>query len=178
MFPFKATSCSKDEFRALIVENQEMVYRVCFGVLRNQFEAEETTQDVFVQAWKSMNDFRKEAKISTWLYRIALNKSLNVLRTRKKTLMVNIEEAYSVHSVDHVDHSMDREHHRVMLREAFSKVPKKQLKAFILTKYEGLSMDEAAKILDCSRNSVEVNVHRARIRLREILSERYNIKNI
>jgi len=66
-------------FQILVEKYQEMVFRTCMGLLHNPDDADDIAQEVFVEVYESLGYFRHEAKLSTWIYRIAVNKSLNYL---------------------------------------------------------------------------------------------------
>ena len=71
-------------FKQLVEKNQQLVVNICTGFLHNIADAEDIAQDVFIEVYLSVHKFREDAKISTWLYRIAVNKSLNHIRDNKK----------------------------------------------------------------------------------------------
>ncbi|HOW41538.1 MAG TPA: sigma-70 family RNA polymerase sigma factor, partial [Bacteroidales bacterium] len=72
----------RDKYRLLVERHQQMVFRTCMGYLHNRDDADDLTQEVFIQAYQSLSRFRKDSAFSTWLYRIAINASLN--RTRRQ----------------------------------------------------------------------------------------------
>lgn len=70
----------QDKFRVLVESYQSMVFRTCMGFLHNKDDADDLTQDVFIQVYQSLQGFKDEAAFSTWIYRIAINASLNMVR--------------------------------------------------------------------------------------------------
>ena len=77
-------SRNEQTFQFVVNQYQEMVGNVCYGFVQNQSDAEELVQDVFVEVYTSIHKFKGNSKLSTWLYRIAVNKSLNLIAKRKR----------------------------------------------------------------------------------------------
>ncbi len=83
-------------FRILVEQHNQLVLRTCMGFVHDQHDAEDLAQEVFVEVYHSIEKFRKESKLSTWIYRIAVNKSLNFIRDNKrKRLLQSIENVFS-----------------------------------------------------------------------------------
>ena len=173
---------SKDQgaFKALVNRYQALVINTCYHLLGNRQDAEDVAQEVFFQVYKSVKKFRQEAKISTWLYRIAVNRSLNFIRDKKrsgwlKSLSSLVEgEQQEVAEVpasdaDRPDVALEKKERNVMLQKAIDSLPGKQKAAFVLHKYEGLSYQEIAEILHRSLSSVESLIHRAKLNLQRKL---------
>ena len=74
-------------FRKLVADHQDRIVNTCYGFLQNRQDAEDVAQEVFMEAFRSILKFRGDAKISTWLYRIAVNRSLNLIQSKKKKRM-------------------------------------------------------------------------------------------
>jgi len=70
----------REKFRILVEKYQQLVFRTCLGFLHNKDDADDLTQDIFIQAYQSLKGFKGEASFSTWIYRIAVNASLNKVR--------------------------------------------------------------------------------------------------
>lgn len=168
-------------FEDLFMRFSPMVCNVLYRMLRNKQDAEEITQEVFFQAYKSIKDFRAEAQLSTWLYRIAVNLGLNHQRKRKYERWLCLD-LYSLkdehHSLDYPDKislgpadTMVRQETETIVREAIDALPEKQRTAVILSRYEGLPYEEIARILEISLASVESRLHRAKKTLAKKLLE-------
>ena len=159
-------------FQKLVEHHKAFVYNTCYNFIGNHQQAEETAQDVFLQIYKSASAFRHQSKVSTWLYRIAVNRSLNVIRRNKRSRWIKsltteeIEEARGKEP----DKLLEKKEMKDLLKAAVDSLPEKQRVVFILNKYENLSPGEIAEILDISTNSVEVRIHRAKINLQKKLS--------
>ena len=87
-------SGSQSAFRHLVDKYQVLVFNTCIGFVGNRQSAEDLSQDVFIETYRSISKFRGEAKLSTWLYRISVNKSLNHIRDHKKHNVVRSLERF------------------------------------------------------------------------------------
>ncbi len=165
-------------FETLVEKYQEMVYRTCIGLLHNPDDADDIAQEVFVEVYESVGFFRHEARLSTWIYRIAVNKSLNHLKKiRKKSLFKSLEEIFqsgqkndlTVTLADGADKSVEAEEQKKILEAALNKLPENQRIAFVLFRYDELPQKEIAEIMGLSVSAVESLVHRARKNLFKLL---------
>lgn len=176
-------------FALLVDKYQKMVVNTCRGFVTNYADAEDLAQEVFIELYESLPEFRHESKLSTWIYRIAVNKSLNQVRKKKReTIFSSFASVFesseqqkkeSTHpdSTDEADKQLNtRELHRT-IKEAINKLPKNQKIAFILNKYQDLSYKEVAEVMDISLSSVESLIFRAKANLQKLLSDFYK-KNI
>ncbi len=167
-------------FKALVNRYQALVINTCYLLLGNRQDAEDVAQEVFFQVYKSAKKFRQEAKLSTWLYRIAVNRSLNFVRDNKRsgwlrslsTLLEDDREVVTdvpASNSDRPDVALEKKERNVALQKAIDSLPEKQRTAFVLHKYEGLSYQEIAGILQRSLSSVESLIHRAKSNLQRKL---------
>lgn len=164
----------RDSFRILVERYQQMVFRTCMGFLHNREEAEDLAQDVFIRAYQSLSRFRGESAFSTWLYRIAVNASLN--RIRRSSLKITFETLENTvisapaTSEDDPEKILISREQSVWLRRAVNSLPENQRTAIILSKYEDLSQKEIAEIMMTSEGAVESLLFRAKRNLRKRLS--------
>ncbi len=149
----------REQFKDIVSENYSLVYRACYSILLNREDAEDLCQEVFAKAFLSYNQFRKESKISTWLYRIAINLSLNHKKRQSKLQLVKNDYEHSAQESNE-DHEIQQKR-KETLRQVLDELPEKQRTYFIMNKYNGLTAKEIADIMECSQNSVEVTIHRA-----------------
>lgn len=174
-----------DAGRFLVKSHQLQVINVCLGLLHNHEDAEDIAQDVFVEALKNAHRFRGDSKISTWLYRIAVNRSLNHIRNnRKKRFLYEIGAVFGL--ADDVDNNKSGEPYtednklesnelRHLLKSAIDSLPENQRVAFTLNKFEELPYAEIAEVMQVSLPAVESLIHRAKINLQKKLK---NYKNL
>ena len=143
-------------FEYLVDQYQELVGNTCYGFVQNQTEAEELTQDVFVEVFLSIKKFRGEAKLSTWLYRIAVNKGLNAVNKKKRKRRLQTvstffgfgeekERDFPDDKQANVLEQMEATETKKALEMAIERLPDKQRSAFVLRKYEELSYVEIAQ---------------------------------
>lgn len=151
-------------FEELFNQYQLKILNLCYAMLHNREEAEDLTQEVFLEIFRSLNKFQNRCKLSTWIYRIAVNKTINQTKKNKLRRFFSIDsnDALIVSSFEHTDWSLEEKQYNTYLHQALEKLPTKQKQAFILYSYDGLVQKEIAEIMNCSLQSVEVLVHRAR----------------
>jgi RNA polymerase sigma-70 factor, ECF subfamily len=173
-----------EAFRQLIDKYQLLVHKTCFNILRHKEDTEDTVQEVFIESFESIHLFRKESKFSTWLYRIAINKSLNHLRKHKwKKTVSSIETFFggdkntTLEVVDPNSHNapetIDYSERTRVLQSAINSLPENQRIAFTLCKYDELSYQEISDIMNLSFSSVESLIHRAKMNLQKKLINYY-----
>jgi len=171
-------------FRQLIADHQDMVINTCYGLLQNREDAEDVAQEVFVKVFESIGSFRGQSRLSTWIYRIAVNQSLNMIRkNRFKSLWTKLEEAFSDPALHgpHRENGHDFGPHRKMesqegmaiIHQAIKNLPKNQRIALTLHKYEERPYQEIAEIMDTSISSVESLIFRAKKNLKKKLVHYY-----
>jgi RNA polymerase sigma factor (sigma-70 family) len=166
----------REAFRALVAEYQEMVTRTCFHFVRNLVDAEDLAQEVFVEVFLSVHKFRGDSSLSTWIYRIAVNKSLNLLRKneRQKTWK-SIESFFGGKNNPVLDipqpdkHNLEADEEKAVLYRAIERLSENQRTAFTLHKFEELSHKEIAAILNTSVSGVESLIFRAKSNLQKRL---------
>lgn len=176
----------RQAYRTLVETHQQMVVNTCLGIVHNQADAEDIAQDVFLEVFRNSGQFRGDAKLSTWLYRIAVNRSLNHIRNnRRKKFWQSLEETFkggrnaSNEISDYrTDQAITDEQRRELLHQVIDKLPEKQRVAFTLNKYEDLSYQQIAEIMELSLASVESLIHRAKKNLQDQLYECYKKKCI
>jgi RNA polymerase sigma-70 factor (ECF subfamily) len=167
-----------------VERNSADVYKVALKLLGDEDEAEDVLQETFLSAFKAIGGFEGRSQLSTWLYRIAHNASLMRLRKRKRVTTFSLDQpsagagedsrALSRHVVDWSavpdDQLMTAEARREMDR-AISELPDTLRSVFVLRDIQGLSGAETAEILEITVPAVKTRLHRARLWLRDRLSE-------
>ena len=173
---------NKDEqaFKMLVYEYQDMVFRTCMSILHERDDADDVTQEVFIEAYHSVYNFRANAKISTWLYRIAINKSLNYIRDNKRRkllqsigLIKGLDIADDDQSFDQPHEQFSEKQRKKLIDAAIDALPANQKSAFLLSKIEKLSYKEIADILNISIPSIESLIFRAKKNLQKKLIHHY-----
>jgi RNA polymerase sigma-70 factor, ECF subfamily len=173
-------SGDREEFSRLVEAYSNKIFRLAIKMLNQQQDAEDVLQETFLKAYRGLKSFDGRSKLSTWLFRIATNEALMVLR-RKQPDMVSIDEPIETEEgerepVQIVDWcclpenelmSMESRHY---LDTAVTKLPNSLRMVFLLRDIEDLSTQETADVLGLSETAVKTRLSRARMRLREELS--------
>lgn len=171
----------KDLFTSIYEKNKGLVYNLSLHYVQNIEDAEEITQDVFLQVYQSLEKFKNNSSISTWIYRITVNKSLDYIKKKnsKKRFFVfgkkseNEHEYLSISSFNHPGIDLEDKENSKILFEAINSLTENQKTAFILSKIEELSNPEIASIMNTSISSVESLIFRAKKSLQEKLEQKF-----
>ena len=162
-------------FRNLIEKYQTMVFRTAMGFVHSKEDAEDITQDVFVFIFNSLDSFQYKSTLSTWIYRITLNTSINfVNKHRVKNFFVGIEDTLTTffhRTPEHQDpHAqLEEEELKKSIKNAIDTLNDKQKTAFVLSRYDDLPQREIAEIMGISEGAVEQLLQRAKTNLRKKL---------
>jgi RNA polymerase sigma-70 factor (ECF subfamily) len=176
-------SADEQAFRQLVALYQHRVYNTALGLLQQESDAEDIAQEVFIQVYKSIGQFKGDAALATWLYRITVTKSLDFLRSRKRKkrfgFITNLfgnenTPVYEPQNFHHPGVSLDKKEDAALLFEAISQLPQNQQTAFILNKLEDCSYTEIAEIMQVSSGAVDSLLQRAKQNLRKNIA----LKNI
>ena len=178
----------ENTFRELFEANSKKVFNIALNIVQSIEDAEDITQEVFMEVHRSHHGFNQKAAVSTWIYRIAVNKSINHLRakrTRKRFAFIgqlfHPVTNEQMHETPHFDHPgviLENKELSGILFKAISKLPPNQMTAFVLAKTEGLSYKEIAETISVSEKAVESLVQRAKDNLKKILGNIYNERGI
>jgi RNA polymerase sigma factor (sigma-70 family) len=167
-------------FRQLVEQYQAMIYNTALGMLQSATDAEDITQEVFIQVHRSISSFKGDSKLATWLYRITVTKTLEQLRRQKRkkrfaiigSLFGTREEALPI-IFDHPGVALENKERAKMLFWATRQLPDNQRVAFILNKTEGLGYKEVSEIMQVSTATVESLLYRAKQNLKKTLEAYY-----
>ena len=169
-------------FRKLVDEWQDMVYNTAVGIVQNPDDADDITQEVFVQVFQSIQSFKGDSKFSTWLYRITVSKALDheKKKNRKKRFgfvqsLFGGKEEEQLHPIefDHPGVLTERKERAAALFNALKQLAPNQRIAFTLHKLEGQSYQEIAEIMNTTLFAVESLMGRAKANLKKILNDYY-----
>ena len=181
----RAKADNLDAFEALATRHEQRVYSLAMRMLRQAEDAEDVTQETFLSALENLDGFRGEASFSTWLLRIASHAALKVIRKRKGLEMASLEAATETSeqydSVPHPEFIADwrqspeqlvhQNEIQRLLDDALSRLDEKHRLVFLLRDVEGLSIRETAEALGLSEANTKVRLLRARLQLREQLTQ-------
>ena len=178
----RAQSGDRDAFDALVTRSESKVYGLCLKMLGNPEDAEDVLQEVFLKAYQSLPGFRGDAAFSTWLYRIATNACLMRIRKRKlDTVPLDqpIEpEGGGTRDVadwtkDPASEVMNDELRGVLAQHINELAPDNRI-VFVLRDIHGLTTEDTASVLGLTPPAVKSRLHRARLYLRERLSNYFS----
>ena len=167
-------------FKFLVNNYQDRVFNTAIGIVQNAEDAEDVAQEVFIQVFRSVQSFKAESKLSTWIYRITTTRALDHLRSRKSKKRFGFlqrlfgegnEPIYELPDFHHPGVSLDRKENAALLFKAIDKLPEKQKIAFTLNKLEDLSYVEVSDVMQVSVPAVESLMHRAKQNLRKMLEK-------
>ena len=169
-------------FKKLIDEYEDMVYNTALSIVQHAEDADDITQEVFIQVYQSVSSFKGESKLSTWIYRIAISRALDHEKKmkRKKRFafirsFIGDHEEEKIHPAefDHPGVLMEKKERAGELFAALKKIPDNQRIAFTLHKLEGQSYQEIAEIMNTTLYAVESLMARAKASLKKNLKDYY-----
>jgi RNA polymerase sigma-70 factor (ECF subfamily) len=182
----KINTKSWDEtaFRQCVEFHKEKILNTCYRFVQNRDDAEDLVQEVFIEVYQSIVDFREDARLSTWIYRIAVNKSLDFIRKKKRKKrfapVIGLfgsradEKELPLPDLSNPHDDLEQKERIQLLNRAINSLPETQKTAIILNKFEGFSHEEIAKILKTSVSGVESLIHRAKRNLHKDLYKIFN----
>jgi RNA polymerase sigma-70 factor, ECF subfamily len=170
-------------FKVVYNDNYRKVLNACYRFVNNREQAEDLAQEVFIEVFRSLKNFRSEAKLSTWIYRIAVTRSIDQLRAQKRkkrfaflkslTEEDNMIEQIPARDYEDPGFNLENEERIKVLNWALGSLSGNQRVAFTLSKYDEMSYKEIAEILETSISSVESLIHRAKKNLEKKLYNYY-----
>ncbi|HEY1040801.1 MAG TPA: RNA polymerase sigma factor [Bacteroidia bacterium] len=173
---------NKEAFRILVNDLKDKVFNTSVSMLQNMEDAEDITQEVFIEVFNSVKNFKGDAKLSTWIYRITVTKCLEHQRKKSRKKRFGFMQSLFGESdkpsrdIPHFYHpgvQLENKERASILYLAIDQLPERQRTAFILNKTEDLSYAEIAEVMEISLSSVESLLVRAKQNLQEHLKEYY-----
>jgi RNA polymerase sigma factor (sigma-70 family) len=171
---------SRDTFRIIYEEHKVLVYNLALNYVQNSNDAEEITQDVFLKVYQNLGKFEQRSSVKTWIYRIAVNKSLDFLKERKARKRFSlITSLFRPGTNEPIDEVSGFHHPGVALEDKeavrnifmlINKLPERQKTVIILSKLEGRSQQEIAEIMQTGVKAVESLLQRAKSTLSQQLT--------
>lgn len=167
-------------FEVIVNDFKDRVMNICFSYVNDLNDAEDVSQEVFIEVYKSLSQYKKQSSLATWIYRIASNKSIDFIRKKKRlkrgsSLTFYLEDYKKADWINQSQQNPAEEliqaQRKQLLYLGLSKLPTRQKKAFVLTQIEGFDHKSTAEILQTSVKSIESLVIRARKKLRLVLEK-------
>ena len=162
------------DFDALVAKHADFVYNVAYRMMGNPEDAEDVSQDAFLSAYRAFERFRGESRVTTWLYRITVNAALMRLRktkTERALTDTGLEDTILADWTASPDKEAVNSELKAKILEGIGRLDADLRAAVILRDVEGLSNSEAAEVLDITVSAIKSRLHRARVLLRNFLSE-------
>jgi len=160
-------------FDEIVNRYQKQIYNLAYGYTQNSEDAYDISQEVFIKVYKSLDKLKNIASFNLWLRRITLNACIDYLRQQPEEMVLEdvslLDRYYASSSSEIPDGLMENGELGKLISRAIERLPKRQKKVFILRHYEGLSLKDIAKNLNCSLGTVKAHLFRATRRLRELL---------
>lgn len=150
-------------FNEIVLRYQEKIYWVARRFLGDHDAADDIVQEVFISAYRRISSFRSASGLYTWLYRIAVNVSLNVLRRQKVRDFLRVDNLFDVEDEqeERPDQALEREEQKTLIDEAIQLLPAKQKAVFLMRYVDELSYEEIAPILKTSIGGLKANYFHA-----------------
>ncbi len=165
----------RSALRHFIEQYQSLVINTALHIIGNQNDAEDVAQDVFLQIYNSAGTFEQKSKLSTWIYRITVNRSLNFLRDHRKfSLLRSLDEIIEgevkeITNPEPPDQILEAKETGKIIEQLLESLPENQRVAWVLHQYNDLPYQEIVKIMDLSLSSIESLIFRARKNLQKKL---------
>ncbi len=170
---------SKQAFALLYEKYADKVYNTALSYSKSIEDAEEITQDVFIQIYKNLASFKNDSSLNTWIYRITVNVSYNLLKKKKRiTLFKNTFTTTPMIEFIHPGAILEKKEEVSILFKVMDHLPHSQKTAFILSYIEDLPRQEVANIMETSLKAVESLLQRAKKNMRSELEKMYPHRRI
>jgi RNA polymerase sigma-70 factor (ECF subfamily) len=169
-------------FQFLVGRFQQKVIKTAFHFLGNMEDAEDLSQDIFLEIIRSMHTFRNNSTLDTWIYRIAVNRSINLLKKNKRRdIFIRLESILGLSknhrslepSTDEQSEEQTDKENQKLLHDSIAKLPENQRIAFVLHKFDDQSYKQVAMVMNLSLSAVESLIHRAKQNLQTQLTPHF-----
>ena len=170
---------NKVAFSYLVTTYQRTVLNICYRFLLNKEDAEDVAQEVFIEVYHSINKFRGDSTLSTWIYRIATTKSLDEIKKKNRQKRItSIGELFGIELIAHwaaskerPDITLEEKEGLSLLMKALNNLPESQRVALTLSKVQGYSNSEVAEIMETTLTAVDSLIYRAKQNLKSFLNK-------
>ena len=148
-------------FSVVVRTYSESLYWKIRHIVLSHEDADDVLQNTFMKAWANLSAFEGKSKLSTWLYRIAVNESLDLIRKQKNAPQVSADDNPTVAAQLMADEYFDGDETAAQLQEAIATLPDVQRTVFTLRYYDEMKYSEMSKVLDTSEGSLKASYHHA-----------------
>ena len=165
-------STQRKAFEQVVRQYSEQLYWQVRRIVLSHEDANDVMQNVMLKAWSSLDSFRQDSKLSTWLYRIAINESLDFVRRQKVADMVSADDSVGIANTLMADRYFDGDETEAQLQEAIALLPEVQRTVFNLRYYDEMKYSEMSKILNTSEGALKASYHIAVKKISEFFKQR------
>lgn len=159
-------------FAEVIARYAEPLYRQIRRMVQNHDDADDLLQNTFMKAWTSLDMFRGDARLSTWLYKIAVNESLSHLERERKRHNLSLDDEESMLSgLIEADQWVDGDELRLKLRRAIATLPEKQRLVFNMKYFDDMTYEQMSEILGTSVGALKASYHFAVKKIEQFFNE-------
>lgn len=160
-------------YSLLVDQYKDKVYSLVYGILRNEEEAKDLAQQIFIKAYTSLKRFRKESSFSTWIYRIAYNTAISETRKSKrkvKSFDDQLEKASSMDLSDTIEAEEEGKLRKELLHQAINQLQAEERLILMLYYFEEQTIEEISNSSGLSQSNVKVKLFRLRNKLKEMIT--------
>ncbi len=169
-------------FEELISSYEKKIFNIVYRIVGDYNDAEDISQEIFIKVFRSINNFKERSSFYTWLYRIAVNECMDILKKKKKTAAYSIDTPIQTED-DQIpreikdygespEEKVERKELRNYIESALNSVTYEHRTMIVLRDIQGLSYEEIAEIVKCPAGTVKSRINRARKALKELLSDK------
>ena len=165
-------STASGAFETLLQQYSEPVYWQIRRMVLNHDDANDIVQNVFIKAWSNLHNFRGDAKLSTWLFKIAVNESINFInkeKTRLQHVSGSDDDSFLIKNLE-ADSHFDGDALQLELQKAIAKLPEKQRLVFNMRYYDEMKYEEMSEILGTSVGALKASYHHAVKKITDMLT--------
>lgn len=159
-------------FEQVVRQYSEQLYWQVRRIVLTHEDANDVMQNVMMKAWTNLDSFRQASKLSTWLYRIAINESLDFMRHQKTASMMSADDDAGIANTLMADEYFDGDETEAQLQEAIAQLPDVQRMVFNLRYYDNMKYGEMSKILNTSEGALKASYHIAVKKISEFFKQR------
>jgi len=157
-------------FEELVRKYSAQLYQQIRRIVQYHDDADDVLQNTFLKAWTALDNFRGDAQVTTWLYRIAMNESITFLQKQRNNVSLDDEEGLAARSLEG-DPYFDGDEIELQLQTAIAQLPEKQRVVFNLRYYDEMPYEEMSKVLDTSVGALKASYHFAVQKLQKYLDD-------
>lgn len=168
-------------FAVLVDLYKDLVFTLAIRMLKNREEAEEVSQDTFIKVYKALPKFKGESKLSTWVYKVAYNTSLDRIKKNSRSYNEVAIDSFTENQIKTLDNALDtleKKEQQHTIQYCLQQLASKDSFLLTLFYFDELSLQEISQVMSMEANTVKVNIHRARKRLASILKQQLEPETI